>query len=71
MAKIEHGRGVLMSVDTDKKTLKFRETVAQKGRAKREWELPYSLEWQDQKFFHLVGTTVRYVTSDGSVASLA
>lgn len=73
MAKIEQGSGKLLSVDTEKKNLKFREIrrSTHEGQAPpKEWEHPYSLEWQDQEFFDLVGKAVEYVLSDGAVVNL-
>jgi len=73
MAKIEHGRGILVSVDTEKKTLRFREirNVAYAGQPPaKEWELPYTLDWEDQQFFDLVGKRVEYVLSDNAIVSL-
>lgn len=73
MAKIEHGRGSLISVDTDKRTLRFREirSIAYSGQPPaKEWEHPYALEWKDQQFFDLVGKRVEYVLSDGAIVSL-
>ena len=46
MAKIEHGHVRLLSVDTEKKVLRFREirTLAFSGQPPaKEWEHPYSL----------------------------
>jgi len=72
MAKIEHGEGFLVSVDTENKTLRIQKigTVISLGETPEECELPYSLEWEDQRFFDLVGKSVEYVLSNGSVASL-
>ena len=72
MAKIEHGKGKLISVDTEKKILRFQEirTVVVFGSPAKEWEHPYALEWPDREFFDLVGKHVEYVLSDGSVVSL-
>lgn len=74
MAKIEHGSGILLSIDTEKKTLRFQEI--RRGPhvgpppPKKEWEHPHDLGWQDQQFFDLVGKSVEYVLSDGTVVSL-
>ena len=73
MAKIESGHGTLISIDTEKKTLRFREirTVAFTGQPPaKEWELPYALDWEDKKFFDLVEKRVEYVLSDGTIVSL-
>lgn len=73
MAKIEQGGGKLISVDTENKKLRIQKirTVFVEGQPPpEEWELPYSLEWEDQEFFDLVGKRVEYVLSNGSVASL-
>ena len=73
MAKIEHGRGNLLSIDTERKTLRFQEilTIGYSGQPPaEEWEHPHSLEWADQQFFDLVGKRVEYVLSDGTVVSL-
>jgi len=73
MAKIEQGEARLLSVDTGKKTLRFQEIlyVSFEGQPPaKEWELPYSLDWNDQQFYDLVGKSVEYVISDGSVVSL-
>ena len=73
MAKIEHGSGKLLSIDTEKKTLRFQEirSVAYGGQPPpKEWEHPHALEWKDQQFFDLVGKQVEYTLSDGTVVSL-
>lgn len=73
MAKIEHGAGILISVDTVNKKLRIQEKrmVSYEGQPPaEEWELPYSLEWEDKEFFDLVGKSVEYVLSDGTVTSL-
>ncbi len=73
MAKIEQGAGILLSVDTGSKTLRFQEElfVGFEGQPPaREWELPYSLDWQEHQFFDLVGKKAEYVLSDGVVVSL-
>ena len=73
MAKIEHGSGRLLSIDTEKRTLRFQKirTFAVSGQPPpEEWEHPHGLEWQDQQFFDLVGKKVEYVLSDGIVVSL-
>ena len=73
MAKIEHGSGRLLSIDTEKRTLRFQEiqTVFVSGMPPpKEWEHPHALEWKDQQFFDLVGKKVEYVLSDGTVVSL-
>lgn len=71
MAKIEHGEGELISVDTNAKTLKFREiSYIATDSASKEWECPYVLDWEDQRFFELVGMRVEYVLSDGKVVNL-
>jgi len=73
MAKIEHGSGKLLSVDTEKRTLRFQEirrTVSYGQPPLKEWEHPHALEWKDQQFFDLVGKEVEYVLSDGTVVSL-
>ncbi len=73
MAKIEHGSGILLSIDTEKRTLKFQEIrrVGYSGQPPpKEWEHPHGLEWEDQKFYDLVGEDVEYVLSDGIVVNL-
>ena len=73
MAKIEHGSGRLLSIDTEKRTLRFQEiqtVVFADGPPPKEWEHPHALEWKDQQFFDLVGKKVEYVLSDGTVVSL-
>ncbi len=73
MAKIEHGSGKLLSIDTEKKTLRFQEirTFGVVGcPPPKEWEHPHALDWIDQRFFDLVGKKVEYVLSDGAVVSL-
>ena len=73
MAKIEYGSGKLISVDTEKKTLRFQkiQTVRYSGQpSPKDWEHPHALEWKDQQFFDLVGKNVEYVLSDGAVVSL-
>ena len=73
MAKIEHGKGILISVDTESKRLRFQEirTVVIVGEPPaKEWDIPYALEWADQRFYNLVGQHLEYVTSDGKVVSL-
>ena len=73
MAKIEHGNGRLLSIDTEKRTLRFQEiqTVGYSGQPPpKEWEHPHALEWEDKEFFDLVGKKVEYVLSDGTVVSL-
>ena len=73
MAKIEQGSGELVSIDTEKKTLRFREIllVGYSGQPPpKEWDHPHALEWEDQKFHDLVGKDVEYVLSDGVVVSL-
>ena len=73
MAKIEHGSGNLLSVDTEKKTLRFQEIrmISFDGEPPpKEWEHPHALEWEDQEFFALVGKKVEYVLSDGTVVDL-
>jgi len=73
MVKIEQGSGRLLSIDTERKTLKFQEiqTVWFDGSPPpKEWEHPYALEWNDQQFFDLVGKKVEYVLSDGTVVNL-
>jgi len=73
VAKIENGSGILLSIDTDKKTLHFEEVrfVGYEGQPPpKKWELPHALEWEDQKFYDLVGKNVEYVLSDGTVVSL-
>lgn len=73
MAKIEHGSGRLLSIDTEKRTLRFQETrtvVFAGGPPPKEWEHPHALEWKDQQFFDLVGKQVEYVLADGTVVSL-
>ena len=73
MAKIEQGEGKLLAVDTEKKVLRFQEIGVQgllRVPQRRKWELPYTLDWEDQKFFDLVGKRVEYVLSDGAVVIL-
>ena len=73
MAKIEQGSGRLLSIDTEKKTLKFQEiqiVLFDGSPPPKEWEHPYTLEWEDQRFFDLVGRKVEYVLSDGNVVNL-
>ena len=73
MATIEHGSGILLSVDTASKKLRFQEIrmVAYEGQPpEEECEFPYTLDWNDQQFYDLVGKGVEYVLSDGSVVSL-
>ena len=73
MAKIEHGSGRLLSIDTEKRTLRFREIRRSSYSGQpppEEWEHPHGLEWEDQQFFDLVGKHVEYVLSDGAVVSL-
>lgn len=73
MAKIEQGSGILLSIDTDKKTLRFQEiqTVAYNGQPPaKEWEHTYGLEWTDRRFYDLVGKRVEYVLSDGIIVNL-
>lgn len=73
MAKIEHGSGRLLSIDTEKRTLRFREIrrVSYIDQPPpKEWEHPHALEWEDQQFFDLVGKAVEYALSDGTVVSL-
>lgn len=73
MAKIEHGSGILLSVDTEKRTLRFQEmlSIAYSGQpSPKEWEHPHGLKWADQQFFDIVGKHVEYVLSDGTVVSL-
>jgi len=73
MAKIEQGEGRLISVDTDKKTLRFQEIsmVFYEGQPPaKEWELPCSLDWEDKEYFDLVGKKIEYVLSDGTVVDL-
>lgn len=73
MAKIEQGSGKLISIDTEKRTLTFQEirTFAFEGQPPpKESEFPYTLEWEDQQFFDLVGKKVEYVLSDGAVVNL-
>ena len=78
MAKIEQGEGLLVSVDTSKKTLRIQELpdtipVFVEGRSPeqpKEREYPYSLEWEDRQFFDLVGKHVEYILSDGTVVNL-
>ena len=72
MVKIEHGNGILLSADTEKKTLHFRERRTQVRRGQpdpEDWEHPYSLEWEGQ-FYELVGKFVEYVLSNGVVVSI-
>lgn len=72
MVKIEQGNGKLLSVDTDKKVLRFQEIlmVSVEGMSPKEWELPYVLDWEDKRFFDLVGKSVKYVLSDSAVVDL-
>lgn len=73
MAKIEQGKGKLLSVETEKKSLRFQEIVmvAYEGQPPaKEWEYPYFLNWEDKDFFLLVGKKVTYVLSDGVVVDL-
>ena len=73
MAKIEHGVGALLTIDTEKKTLRFKELrrVSFSGQPPaKEWELPYSLDWDDKEFYTRVGTRIEYVTSDGIVVAI-
>ncbi|MDP2718609.1 MAG: hypothetical protein U1D67_08720 [Dehalococcoidia bacterium] len=73
MAKIESGDGRLLSVDTEKSILRFQEilTIAFEGQPPaKEWEHPFKLEWEEKKFFGLVGKRVEYVLSDGVVVDL-
>lgn len=73
MAKIEHGSGKLLSIDTERKTLRFQEIrrIKRIGQPPpKEWEHPHALKWEDQQFFDLVGKRVEYVLSDGTVVSL-
>ena len=73
MAKIEHGSGKLLSVDTEKKTLRFqqiRRIVSSGSPPPKEWEHPHVLEWKDQQFFEFVGKAVEYVLSDGTIVNL-
>jgi len=78
MAKIEKGSGKLISVDTEKKTLKIQElpdviTVSRGGELAekpKERDYPYNLEWESQEFYQFVGKKVEYVLVDGAVASL-
>lgn len=72
MAKIEHGTGILLTIDTEQKTLRFKEMVRifLIGEPAKEWEFPHALDWEDKQFFDLVGKGVDYVLSDGAVVSL-
>ena len=73
MAKTEHGEGILLSVDTEKKTLRFQEVrhVAFTGRTPpKEWEHPYALEWETQQLLDLVGKAVEYILSDSNIVNL-
>ena len=78
MAKIEHGEGRLISVDTENKTLRIQEismvasvaSLEEEEPPAKEWEHPYALEWQDRLFFDFVGKPVEYVLSDGAAVSL-
>ncbi len=73
MAKIEHGSGELLTIDTEKRTLRFREirTVSYSGQGPaKEWEHPHALDWEGKQFFDLVGKSVDYALSDGTVVSL-
>lgn len=74
MAKIEHGSGTLLSIDTENTTLRFQQIPTSwqsSGQPPlKEWEHPHALEWKDQQFFDLVGKNVEYVLSDGTVVSL-
>jgi len=72
MAKIEHGKGKLISVDTEKKTLRFQDIskIYVSGSPAKEWEHPHALTWPDKEFYDLVGKPVEYILSDGSVVIL-
>ena len=73
MAKLEQGNGILVSVNTENKTLEFQEIrrVSYSGQPPpKKSEYPYTLEWADQQFFDLVGKVVEYVLSDGTVVNL-
>jgi hypothetical protein len=77
LAKIEQGKGILLSVDTEKRTLRFRERRVvsfMEAPEPKEWEHPYGgklLEWEDERFYDLVGEEVEYVLSDGTVVKLS
>lgn len=72
MAKIEHGQAKLISVDTEKKMLRFRQIrqVVVAGSPAKEWEHPYSMDWEDKRFFDYVGKPIEFVLSDGVVVAL-
>lgn len=72
MAKLEHGSGKLISVDTNKKTLKIKEIRSTyiAGRPAKEWELPYKLSWEAQQFYEYISKRIEYVLSDGAIVSL-
>ena len=73
MAKIECGRGWLLSVDTTTRTLLFREVrrVAYVGQPPpREWEHAYGLESAEVDFSATVGKKVEYILSDNIVVDL-
>ena len=75
MAKIEYGSGILLSIDTEKKTLHFEEVryVGYEGQPPpKKWELPYALglDWEDPSYYYLVGGVIEYVLSDGTIVSV-
>jgi hypothetical protein len=70
MTKIEHGSGILISIDTDKRTLRLKQVVYSNQPPAKEWEHPYTLEWTNQQFFDFVGKHVEYVLSDGAIVNL-
>lgn len=73
MAKLEAGRGRLVSVDTTARILHFREVrrVAYSGQPPaKEWEHSFGLESAGVDFSATVGKEVEYVLSDDVVVDL-
>ena len=73
MAKMESGHGLLLTADTEKKTMRFKEIrliVSSGMPPAKQWEHPYGLDWSDADFIAVLGKEVRFVLSDGVVIDL-
>jgi hypothetical protein len=75
MGIIEQGSAKLLSMDTNKKTLKFEEIIRQRFYGSEQplpkhWEHHYSSEMKDEVLFTLIGKRVGYILSDGVVVNL-
>ncbi len=75
MAIIEQGSAKLLSIDTNKKTLKFEEIMQQRIHGSeqplpKQWEHHYRPEMKDEVLFGLIGKRVGYILSDGVVVNL-